>query len=255
MATRTTGAIALHPTGNAQGGQFFLTLATGRVLNRNRWTALPMPAEVIDCVYVLTRRNSSPLGLTFMDHDGVALIDADLTVAPDDDSDDEDYDPATNSDAADDDDDGDDASVDSDDATKNEDYGDDDDDGCDATIDPPPAPAANFPAMAGELAGVLELELAHDAPIAGVYDAEPPVGTANNDNNSDGDSTVGANENDETANENDEDDETNEIEKVMNAKYGPLQSKYDLLPRRPWEYSHLHVTLEGIAMTQHSMKK
>jgi hypothetical protein len=65
-----------------------------------------------------------------------------------------------------------------------------------------------------------------------VYDAEPPAGTANNDNNTDGD-TVGANENNKLANENDEDDETNEIEQVMNAKYGPRQSKYDLRPRRP----------------------
>jgi acetolactate synthase regulatory subunit len=48
MATRTTGAIALRPTGNEQGGYFFFSLTTGRVLNRNRWTALPMPADVID---------------------------------------------------------------------------------------------------------------------------------------------------------------------------------------------------------------
>jgi hypothetical protein len=89
-----------------------------------------------------------------------------------------------------------------------------------------------------------------------VYDAEPPAGTANSDDNTDED-TVGANENDETANENDEDedDETNEIEQVMNAKYGPRQSKYDLRPRRPRNYSHLHATREGIAMTQHSIKK
>jgi hypothetical protein len=33
MATRTTGAIALHPTGNEQSGHFFLSLATGRMLN------------------------------------------------------------------------------------------------------------------------------------------------------------------------------------------------------------------------------
>jgi hypothetical protein len=214
MATHTKGAIALRPTGNAQGGHFFLSLATGRVLNHNRWTALPIPTEVIDRVHFLARHNCSPLGLTFLDHAGVTLLDADLTDAPDDDSDDEDCDPATDSDGADDDD-GDDASIDSDDATDNDDNGDDDDDGHDAAIDPPLAPATNFPAMADELAGVPELEPAHDAPIAGVYDTEPPAGTANNDKNTDGD-TVGANENnktaDETANENDEDDGTNEIE-------------------------------------------
>jgi hypothetical protein len=220
MATCTMGAIALCPTGNAQGGHFFLSLATGRMLNCKRWTALPMPAEVIDRIHVLARRNSCPLGLTFLDPAGVALIDADLTDAPDDASDDEGYDPALDWDATDDEDDGDDASVDSDDATDHDDNGDDDDDGRDAAVDPPPAPATNFPAMADELAGVPELESTHDAPIAGVYDAEPSAGTADNDTNTDGD-TVGANENDETANENDEDDKTNEIEQVMNAKYGP----------------------------------
>jgi hypothetical protein len=46
-----------------------------------------------------------------------------------------------------------------------------------------------------------------------VYDAEPPAGTANNDNNTDGD-TVGANENDKTANENDEDASVNNFASV-----------------------------------------
>jgi hypothetical protein len=47
MVERTTGAIALRPTGNAQGGFYFYSLTTGRVLNRNQWTELPMPTEVI----------------------------------------------------------------------------------------------------------------------------------------------------------------------------------------------------------------
>jgi hypothetical protein len=48
MATRTTGAIGLRPTGHEQGGYYFYSLTSGRVLDRNQWTALPMPAEVID---------------------------------------------------------------------------------------------------------------------------------------------------------------------------------------------------------------
>ena len=51
MAARTIGAIALCPTGNAQGGYFFFSLTTGRVLNRGRWTSLPMPNEVIDRIH------------------------------------------------------------------------------------------------------------------------------------------------------------------------------------------------------------
>ena len=33
MATYTVGAITLHPTGNAQGGNFFYSLTTGQVTN------------------------------------------------------------------------------------------------------------------------------------------------------------------------------------------------------------------------------
>lgn len=43
MATRTTGAIVLRPTGNAQGGHFFFSLTIGRRVDRHRWTELPMP--------------------------------------------------------------------------------------------------------------------------------------------------------------------------------------------------------------------
>ena len=53
MNTRMTGAIALRPTGNAQGGYFFMSLTTGQHLNRYQWTALPMPQEVIDRMHVL----------------------------------------------------------------------------------------------------------------------------------------------------------------------------------------------------------
>jgi hypothetical protein len=43
MQSRTTGAIALRPAGNAQGGCCFLSLTSGRRLSRSRWTALPSP--------------------------------------------------------------------------------------------------------------------------------------------------------------------------------------------------------------------
>ena len=47
MATRTIGAIATRPTGNIQGGYYFISLDTGGQINRHDWTALPMPNEVI----------------------------------------------------------------------------------------------------------------------------------------------------------------------------------------------------------------
>jgi hypothetical protein len=46
MAMQTTGAIVFQPIGNEQGGYYFLSLTTGRRLNRNRWMALPMPEDV-----------------------------------------------------------------------------------------------------------------------------------------------------------------------------------------------------------------
>jgi hypothetical protein len=64
MLPRTTGAIALCPTGNAQGGHYFYSLSTGKRLNRNQWTELPMPADVVQRVDRLCRR---PLGLTALE--------------------------------------------------------------------------------------------------------------------------------------------------------------------------------------------
>jgi hypothetical protein len=36
MQSRTTGAIVLHPTGNSQGGYYFMSLTTGKRLARDR---------------------------------------------------------------------------------------------------------------------------------------------------------------------------------------------------------------------------
>mgnify|MGYP003497546862 FL=1 len=83
MATRTTGAIALRPTGNAQGGHYFFSLNTGRCLNRNNWMELPMLNEVIDCVHAMAQHNNAPNGLTFADRDGTPEV----AVDDDDDSD------------------------------------------------------------------------------------------------------------------------------------------------------------------------
>eukprot|EP00978_Attheya_sp_CCMP212_P043978 scaffold296403_cov24-Attheya_sp.AAC.1 len=77
MATRTTGALALRPTGNEEGGYFFLSLTFGRRINRSNWTVLPIPEDVISRVHVLARRNNMPNGLAFADRDGIPLIDPD----------------------------------------------------------------------------------------------------------------------------------------------------------------------------------
>ena len=109
MAARTIGAIALRPTGNTQGGYFFYSLTTGRVLNRGRWTSLPMPNEVIDRVHRMARQEHGNNGLFFEDRNHNPLVDPD-----DADEDDSTYHPEEGDD-------------DIDDGDDNED-GDDDDD-------------------------------------------------------------------------------------------------------------------------------
>jgi hypothetical protein len=48
MDPRTTGAICLGPSGNIQGGHKFLSLQTGNIMVRRKWTELPVPADVIN---------------------------------------------------------------------------------------------------------------------------------------------------------------------------------------------------------------
>jgi hypothetical protein len=80
MQTRTTGAIATKPTGNAQGGHWFYSLTTGRMLDRRHWTPLPMPADVIERINALAK--ASPVGMDFTN-----MRNEDYPDDPDDDSD------------------------------------------------------------------------------------------------------------------------------------------------------------------------
>jgi hypothetical protein len=92
MTTRTTGAIALRPTGNAQGGYYFMSLTTGRRLNRTELTPLPMPQDVVNRVHVLARRSNANKELLFTWRDGRPITD-DADAENDDDPADEDYNP------------------------------------------------------------------------------------------------------------------------------------------------------------------
>ena len=40
------------------------------------------------------------------------------------------------------------------------------------------------------------------------------------------------------------------LDKEMDAKYGTRSSGYELQPRRPQDYSHMHTTLENTVLTQ-----
>jgi hypothetical protein len=90
MTPRTTRALAMRPTGNTQGGFYFYSLTTGRLISRNRWTELPMPAEVIERVHTLARRANAARGpLAFLNRFGLPIADAnDATTVSENDPDD-----------------------------------------------------------------------------------------------------------------------------------------------------------------------
>ena len=75
MMPRTSGAIALRPTGNAQGSYYFLSLHSGKRIARNNWTVLPMPAEVIATIHQLAVACKKYKGIVFTDKHGNTIDD------------------------------------------------------------------------------------------------------------------------------------------------------------------------------------
>ena len=73
----TVGAIALRPTGNQQGGYFFMSLHTGRIINHLHATKLPMPSEVIIRVDQLAKAQNMIPSLAFGNRDN-RLITQDI---------------------------------------------------------------------------------------------------------------------------------------------------------------------------------
>jgi hypothetical protein len=79
-APRVVDAIALHHTGNAQGGYYFMLVATGERVSRRQYTKLPLTQRIIDAVkHLALQQNQPPLpgaGPIFMWHpDGLILHD------------------------------------------------------------------------------------------------------------------------------------------------------------------------------------
>jgi hypothetical protein len=104
MMPRTSGALALRPTGNSQGNWLFTSLTTGRVVNRTHATKLPMPNEGIDRVHQLARRQKMNPGLVFTNRNGqIRLDDYDPDDDDDHDEDDGSYHPPPDDDDEDDD--------------------------------------------------------------------------------------------------------------------------------------------------------
>lgn len=86
MSSRTIGAITLRPTGNRQGGYYFFSLQTGRRIIRNKWTEIPMPADVIQRVHAMAESRMLS-ELVFADRENTEIQEDD----PNDEGDNEDY--------------------------------------------------------------------------------------------------------------------------------------------------------------------
>jgi hypothetical protein len=261
MDSRTIGAIALRPTGNTQGGYFFMSLATGRRITRRSWTALPMPQDVIDRVNTIAQQQNVNRGLLFLDRNGLC-DDDDLADDADDGADDDDdtYYPPDHTEAE------------------------PDDLYYDDTDEPDDLSFGDAPPFAGNPTGVNHNNNDNDEQN-NEQNNDGNENTDDNDNNTDNENdndnddgnentddndnnTDNENENDnehndgnentdDTDNNNDDDDNNDDSddEQKMNKLYGPRTSAYDLRPRRPHDYGHLHTTLDGIMMTQHSLKQ
>ena len=74
LLSRTVGAIALRPTGNQQGGYFFMSLHTGHIINCLHATKLPMPSEVIIRVEQLAKAQNMIPSLAFGNRDNRLIM-------------------------------------------------------------------------------------------------------------------------------------------------------------------------------------
>ena len=91
VKSRTLGAIALNPTGNANGDHYFMSLATGERLHRRSWMPLPLSDLAIARVEAIGIEEGMPA----IDHvHMIAEFNPDKTV--DDSAYDRDYSPPDN---------------------------------------------------------------------------------------------------------------------------------------------------------------
>jgi hypothetical protein len=238
MIPRTIGALALRPTGNAQGNFYFLSLSTGRVINRAHATALPMPDDVIDRVNRMARQQKANPGLLFADRRNVVMNNNENDVDSDDeqyehdeyDSDDDNSDNDNDINTEGNEPDDDDAAYDDDDVIP---YNEEVDNGGNQNNEP--------------IAGVAEDPIAEIAGVAAENNDEAPVaaeaeiaGVAAENN----DEVLGANEVPVIDEQVEIDGNDNEADD-MDHRYGPRSGRYELRPRKPRDYSHLFVEVDA----------
>ena len=69
------GAICLGPMGNTQRGHWFFSLTSGCRIVHHRWTALPMPQEVILCMSQIGHAQGMPSRITYANRQGNEISD------------------------------------------------------------------------------------------------------------------------------------------------------------------------------------
>ena len=75
MNDRTLAGICLGPTGNDQGGHWFLSLTSGSRVMGYKWTELPMPNMVIDRVTQMGQNQNMPPTITYANRMGDEVRD------------------------------------------------------------------------------------------------------------------------------------------------------------------------------------
>jgi hypothetical protein len=280
MAARTCGALALRPTGNSQGGWYFFNLNTGRVINRHRWTELPLPSDVIVRVRNLARRaHVTKRGIVFQNGAGEPLFDDD-----NDDSDDSSYHPDLDGESI--------------DADEGVDMAFEDNENVDENIEPEAAEdehvdpidpidpiddegnyVGNENDQFNDIPDVAHMEAEavndhqldeliaepHDIGIGQLNDEDQGVGDdqgmdiEGNPEDAEAGEDPGVDDHLEENAENDNRNELrNNIETEMNNRYGNRSGNYNLRPRRMPDYSHLHTMIddqEHVTLTQYSVNK
>ena len=74
MAKQTTGSMALCPTVNVRGGNYFVSLKNSQHINFSQWILLLIMAEVVDLFRAFSGRNNALRGITFTHHNYHGII-------------------------------------------------------------------------------------------------------------------------------------------------------------------------------------
>jgi hypothetical protein len=228
MAPRTTGAVTLRPTGNAQGGYYFMSLTTGRRISRNRWTALPMPQDVINRITQMGQQQHADEGIEFQDRDRRDVGDQ---------------------------------GNEEDNMNNNDDHSviqidQDDDDNNNYDYNYNNGYDYAYQEVNGGANGEQE---AVRVPIEEIQDYVPPEGWAGpiEQENMEPGEVMAEDQGEEVIAEPNNIDEQDNVgvERDMDLRYGERTGAYNLRPRRARDYGHLHTTVGHSVLTQLSMKQ